>query len=121
MRLRRIETSRQNSTKRPTVLSTVIMYRNMCQSELNERGEEDTVLVAKMFIVCRFANSIFTSLRLACMGLILGATTCLKTAFEALQYGRLISLDQTFAASFMDPNGVVAPGRSAKASRRDGP
>jgi hypothetical protein len=90
-------------------LSTVIMYRNMYQSELNERGEEDTVLVAKMFIVCRFANSIFASLRLACMGLILDATTCLKTAFEALQYRRLISLDQTFAASFMDPDGSLRP------------
>lgn len=90
-------------------LSTIIMYRNMYQSDLNERGEEDIVLVAKMFIVCRFANSIYACLRLACMGLILDAATCLKTAFEALQYGRLISLDQTFAASFMDPDGSLRP------------
>ncbi len=38
-------------------LSTVIMYRNMYQIEINEKGEEDTVLIAKMFIVCRFSAS----------------------------------------------------------------
>src|SRR5258706_4765325 len=50
-------------------LSTVIMYRNMYQIEINEKGEEDTVLIAKMFIVCRFTNSIYASLRLACIEL----------------------------------------------------
>jgi hypothetical protein len=62
-------------------LFAVVMYRNMYQLELNDRGEEDTVLVARMFLVCRFANSIYAALRLACMGMILDSTACLKTAF----------------------------------------
>ncbi len=82
-------------------LSSVIMYRNMYQLELNERGEQDQVLIAKMFLVCRFSNSIYSALRLACMGMILDSISCLKTAFEALQYVRLISLDTRFASNFM--------------------
>jgi len=90
-------------------LFAVVMYRNMFQLELNDRGEEDTVLVARMFLVCRFANSIYAALRLACMGMILDSTACLKTAFEALQYVRLISLDQNFALNFMDVNKSLRP------------
>jgi hypothetical protein len=73
-------------------LFSVVMYRNMYQLEINERGEEDQVLIAKMFLVCRFSNSIYSALRLACMGMILDSISCFKTAFEALQYVRLISL-----------------------------
>jgi hypothetical protein len=90
-------------------LSTVIMYRNMYQLEINEKGEEDIVLIAKMFIVCRFANSIYACLRLACMGMILDSIACLKTAFEALQYARLISLDAKFASNFMDTEKSLRP------------
>jgi hypothetical protein len=90
-------------------LFSVIMYRNRYQLELNERGEEDAVLVARMFLVCRFANSIYSALRLACMGMILDSTACLKTAFEALQYVRLISLDQSFALNFMDVDKSLRP------------
>jgi hypothetical protein len=90
-------------------LSAVIMYRNLYQLDLNKTGEEDTVLIARMFIVCRFANSIYASLRLACMGMILDSIACLKTAFEALQYVRLISLDQKFASNFMDIEKSLRP------------
>jgi hypothetical protein len=90
-------------------LSSVIMYRNTYQLEINERGEEDVVLIAKMFVVCRFANSIYATLRLACMGMILDSVSCLKTAFEALQYARLISLDPKFASNFMDVEKSLRP------------
>jgi hypothetical protein len=90
-------------------LSSVIMYRNKYQLEINERGEEDVVLIARMFVVCRFANSIYATLRLACMGMILDSIACLKTAFEALQYARLISLDPKFASNFMDVEKSLRP------------
>jgi hypothetical protein len=90
-------------------LASVIMYRNRHQVELNERGEEDVVLTSKMLIVCRFSNSIYASLRLASMGMILDSIACLKTAFEALQYIRLISLDSKFASNFMDVEKPLRP------------
>jgi hypothetical protein len=90
-------------------LFTVLMCRNGYQLEWGERGEGDVVLTAKMFLVCRFVNSTYACLRLACMGLVLDATACLKTAFEALQFIRLISLDETFASSFMDSDKSLRP------------
>lgn len=90
-------------------LACVIMYRNQYQLEVNRSGEEDALLIAKLFIVCRFANSIYAVMRLACMGLILDGIACLKTAFEALQYGRLISLKPGLASSFMDTERSLRP------------
>jgi hypothetical protein len=43
------------------------------------------------------------------MGMILDSIACLKTAFEALQYVRLISLDPKFAASFIDAAKSLRP------------
>jgi hypothetical protein len=90
-------------------LSCVISYRNRYQHEIDERGEQDAVTVAKMFIVCRFANSIYATMRLACMGLILDGVACFKTAFEALQYGRLISLEPEQAPTFLDVEKSLRP------------
>jgi hypothetical protein len=90
-------------------LSSVIVYRNRYELEINERGEQDQILIAKMFLVCRFSNSIYSALRLACMGMILESISCLKTAFEALQYVRLISLDTSFASNFMDVDNALRP------------
>jgi hypothetical protein len=90
-------------------LASVIMYRNMYQLNVNKNGEQDTISIAKLFIVCRFANSIYAAMRLACMGLILDGVACLKTAFEALQYGRLISLRPEFATTFMDTEKSLRP------------
>lgn len=81
---------------------SVIAYRNLYQTKINESGEEDVISIAKIFIVCRFCNSTYAAMRLACMGLILDGIACLKTAFEALQYGRLITLRPEFASGFMD-------------------
>lgn len=90
-------------------LSCIIAYRNMYQLRINERGEEDATTVANIFIVCRFANSIYATMRLACMGLILDGVACFRTAFEALQYGRLISLKPELASTFMDVEGSLRP------------
>lgn len=90
-------------------LSCVFLYRNKYQLDVNEHGEEDQVSVAKLFITCRFANSTYAAMRLACMGLILDGIACLKTAFEALQYIRLISLKPEFASTFMDPEKSLRP------------
>lgn len=48
-------------------------------------------------------------MRLACMGLILDGVACFKTAFEALQYGRLISLKTEQAATFMNVDRSLRP------------
>ena len=90
-------------------LASVVMYRNRYQLDVNEGGEEDVVSVAKLFITCRFANSIYSAMRLACMGLILDGIGCLKTAFEALQYIRLVSLRPEFASTFMEPDESLRP------------
>ncbi len=90
-------------------LSCVIAYRNIYQLEINERGEDDIATLAKMFIVCRFANSIYATMRLASIGLILDGISCFKTAFEALQYGRLISLKPEQASTFMDVEKSLRP------------
>src|SRR5947208_1569846 len=88
---------------------SVIAYRNFYQQKINESGEEDIVSIAKIFIVCRFCNSTYAAMRLACMGLILDGIACLKTAFEALQYGRLIALRPELASSFMDVEKSLRP------------
>lgn len=43
------------------------------------------------------------------MGLYLDSIACLKTAFEALQYSRLISLDFAEAPTFLDPEKSLRP------------
>ncbi|TJX65990.1 MAG: hypothetical protein E5W21_10505 [Mesorhizobium sp.] len=43
------------------------------------------------------------------MGLILDSMGCLKTAFEALQYSRLISLKPDEAPTFLDPEKSLRP------------
>lgn len=43
------------------------------------------------------------------MGLVLDAISCLKTAFEALQYSRLISLSPEEASTFLDPEKSLRP------------
>lgn len=96
-------------------LACVIGYRNLYQERINETGDEDIEALAKMLIVCRFSNSIYSTMRLACMGLVLDAIACFKTAFEALQYGRLISLKPEFAASFMDSEKPLRPVEVRKA------
>ena len=96
-------------------LACVIGYRNLYQERINENGEEDTEAIAKMLVVCRFSNSIYSTMRLACMGLVLDAIACFKTAFEALQYGRLISLRPEFATSFMDAKKPLRPVEVRKA------
>jgi hypothetical protein len=90
-------------------LSCVVMYRNMYQLEVNKNGENDLVSVAKLFVTCRFENSTYAAMRLACMGLILDGIACLKTAFEALQYIRLISLEPDFASTFAAANKSLRP------------
>jgi hypothetical protein len=54
------------------------------------------------------------------MGMILDSIACLKTAFEALQYVRLISLDPKFAASFIDARKIASSGRGTKATGKNG-
>ncbi len=90
-------------------LASVVMYRNIYQLDVNKNGEDDAVSIAKLFIACRFANSVYAAMRLACMGLILDGVACLKTAFEALQYVRLISLRPHFASTFMDSEKSLRP------------
>jgi hypothetical protein len=43
------------------------------------------------------------------MGIILDSIACLKTAFEALQYVRLLSLDPKFSSSLMDVEKSLRP------------
>ncbi|AZO55317.1 MULTISPECIES: hypothetical protein [unclassified Mesorhizobium] len=76
--------------------------------QIHNDGETD-FLVEKLFIICRFSNSIYAAIRLACMGLILDSMGCLKTAFEALQYSRLISLKPDEAPTFLDPEKSLRP------------
>jgi hypothetical protein len=90
-------------------LACVVAYRNLFQHELNSRADDDEVLIAKIFLTCRFANSIYASMRLACMGMILDGISCLRTAFEALQYARLIFLEPNFAADFMHAEKSLRP------------
>ncbi len=89
-------------------LGSVVMYQNYYYAQMIETGESD-FSVAKLFIICRFSNSIYSAMRLACMGLVLDAIGCLKTAFEALQYSRLISLDPSEAPTFLDPEKSLRP------------
>ncbi|AVX03443.1 hypothetical protein MXMO3_00912 [Maritalea myrionectae] len=89
-------------------LSCVIMYQDYYYAQIVHDDESD-YSVAKLFIVCRFSNSIYASMRLACMGLILDSIGCLKTAFEALQYSRLISLKPDEASTFLDPDHSLRP------------
>lgn len=89
-------------------LSSVVLYQDYYYAKIVNEGETDFA-IAKLFIICRFSNSIYAAMRLACMGLILDAIGCLKTAFEALQYSRLISLDPDEAPTFLDPDKSLRP------------
>ena len=89
-------------------LSSVILYQDYYYHRMISEGETDFAM-AKLFIICRFSNSIYAAIRLACMGLILDGIGCLKTAFEGLQYSRLISLDPSVATIYLDPDEPLRP------------
>ncbi|MHB1109606.1 MAG: hypothetical protein ACYCZU_04720 [Devosia sp.] len=89
-------------------IATALMYHGLYLSRISD-GDEDTLEIAQLMLLCRFTNALYATARLTMMGLVLEAMGMFRSALEALQLARLVHLDGTFAKSYLHPSEALRP------------